>query len=124
MALYKKIALVATEEDLSDVTDELLDRFGEPPRATQNLLRIALIHNTAIRCRITSIRQSGSEVHLYPQKLDIDVWSELSSLFPGRLRLLMSGDTHVCLRLQKGDDATLLIHKLFEKYLEIVNQKG
>ena len=123
MALYKKIALIATEDDLSDVTDELVDRFGEPPLPTRNLLRIALIHSLAIKCRITSIRQDGGEIHLYPQKLDIDVWSELSSLF-GRLRIMMSGEPHICLRLQKGDDALTLIHKMFEKYIEISHEKA
>ena len=123
MALYKKIALIATEEDLGDVTDELVDRFGEPPRATQNLLRIALIHSTAVKCRITSIRQSGSEVHIYPQRVDFDAWSEIAELFPGKLRILMSGEVHLCLRLQKNDDALTLIHKMFEKYMEIRNQR-
>ncbi len=123
MALYKKIALIASEEDLSDITDELVDRFGEPPAATQNLLRIALIHSLAVRCRMTSIRQDGGEIHIYPQKLDLDIWTQLSDAF-GRLRVMMSGEPHLCLRLQKGDDALLLIHKMFEKYLEISNQKA
>ncbi len=123
MALYKKIALIASEEDLEDVTDELVDRFGEPPLPTQNLLRIALIHTLATKCRITSIRQDGGEIHIYPQKLDFDVWMQLSDLF-GRLRVIMSGEPHICMRLQKGDDALPLVHKLFEKYIEIVNQKA
>ncbi len=123
MALYKKIALIATEDDLSDVTDELVDRFGEPPLPTRNLLRIALIHSLAVKCRITSIRQDGGEIHIYPQKLDIDVWSELSAMF-GRLRIMMSGEPHICLRLQKGDDTLMLIHKMFEKYIEISHEKA
>ncbi len=123
MALYKKIALITSEEDLSDITDELVDRFGEPPLATQNLLQIALIHNQAVKCGITSIRQDGGEIHIYPQNLDIDIWSELSAEF-ARLRMLLSGDPHVCLRLQKGDQALSLIHKMFEKYLEIRKEKA
>ena len=123
MALYKKIALIASEEDLSDVTDELVDRFGEPPLATRNLLRIALIHSLAVKCRMTAIRQDGSEIHIHPQRFDIDVWSELSALF-GKLRVIMSSEPHVCLRLQKGDDALMLIHKMFEKYIEICHEKA
>ena len=101
MALYKKIALIANEADLADVTDELLDRFGEPPAAARNLLRIALIHATAVACGVTSVRQNGREIHIYPQTLDIDRWSDVSDAFPGQLRILMSGEPHVCLRLQK-----------------------
>ncbi len=124
MALYKKIALIASNEDLEDITDELVDRYGEPPRQTQNLLRIALIHNAAIKCRVTSIRQEGNEVHIYLQTFDFDVWSALATHFPGKLRMLMSGEGHIVLRLQKSDDALELIHKIFEKYLEFSNQKA
>ncbi len=122
MALYKKIALIATEEDLSDMTDELVDRFGEPPRPTQNLLRIALIHSAAVKCGITSIRQDSSGIHITPQTVDFEIWSELSAQFPGRLRMVMSGEAHICLRLQKDDDVLTLLHKIFEKYTEIRHQ--
>ncbi len=124
MALYKKIALIASMEDLEDVTDELVDRFGEPPAPTQNLLMIALIHSLAVKCRITSIRQDNSEVHIYPQKLDFDRWADVSDAFPSKLRILMSGEMHLCLRLQKGDDALSLIYKIFEKYIQNGNEKG
>lgn len=124
MALYKKIALISTEEDLSDITDELVDRFGEPPKPTQNLLQIALIHNAAVKCGITSIKQSAADIHITPQKLDFDIWSELSARYPGRLRMVMTGDTHIRLRLQPSDDPLPFIHTIFEKYIEIRHQNG
>ncbi len=124
MALYKKIALIATNEDLSDITDELVDRFGEPPVPTQNLLQIALIHNIAVKCGITSIKQDASGIHITPERLDFDVWSELATLYPGRLRMVMAGEARICLRLQKEDDPLPFIHKMFEKYMEIRHQNG
>lgn len=105
MALYKKIALIADEEDLTDVTDELVDRFGEPPTEARNLLRIALIHASAAACGITSVRQNGNEIHIYPQKLDVERWSEVSDALPGQVRILVSGEPHICLRLQKPEPA-------------------
>ncbi len=124
MALYKKIALIATEEDLADVTDELVDRFGEPPKATRNLLRIALIHTAAVRAGMTSVKEDAVGIHITPAKMDFDTWSALSALYPGRLRVLMSGDPHICLRPQKGEDLLVLLHKLFEKYTELRHEKG
>ena len=119
ISLYKRIALVASEEDLTDMTDELLDRFGEPPAPVQNLLRIALIHTLASRCGVTSVRQDTAGIHITPQKLDFDAWSELSTLYPGRLRVILTGEPHILLRLQKEDAPLSFIHKLFEKYIEI-----
>ncbi len=124
MALYKKIALIATMQDLYDVTDELLDRYGELPRATENLLKIALIHTLGVRGGITAVRQTGNEIHIHPQKLDLDAWSEMTALFPGKLRMQGSGDMHLCLRVSKGDDVLDMIYKLFEKYTEFVQEKG
>ena len=124
MALYKKIALISSTEDLEDITDELLDRFGEPPRPTQNLLWVALIHSLAVKSKVTSIRQTGNEVHIYPQKLDFERWADVSDAFPGKLRIIMAGEMHLCLRLQKGDDALTLIYKIFENYLKNGNEKG
>ena len=117
MALYKKIALIANEDDLRDVTDELVDRYGEPPAPSRNLLRIALIHNLAVRAGMTSIRQFGSELHIYPQKTDIDRWSEVASDFGGKLRMLMSGEPHLCLRIPKKGTALTELQACLERYL-------
>ena len=88
-----------------DVTDELVDRFGNPPVETRNLLRIALIHSTAVACGITAIRQNGNEIHIYPQNVDIDRWSEIADILKGQLRIILSGECHICLRLQKREAA-------------------
>ena len=110
--------LTEAVDRLEDITDELLDRFGEPPVPTQNLLKIALIHSLAVKCRITSIRQDGNEIHIYPQKLDFDRWADVSDAFPSKLRIMMAGEMHLCARLQKGDNALELIYKIFENYLK------
>ena len=119
MALYKRIARISSVDDLEDVTDELVDRYGEPPRATLNLLHIALVHNLAIKCSFTSVREDGTGIHITPTRLDIDAWSELSDEYPSRLRIVMAGEPHVCFRPQKGDDTLSLLQKMFEKYIEI-----
>lgn len=117
MALYKKIALIANEDDLHDVTDELVDRYGEPPAPSRNLLRIALIHNIAVRAGMTAIRQFGSEIHIYPQKTDIDRWSEVSAHFGGKLRMLMSGEPHLCLRVRTKETALSDLQECLDLYL-------
>ncbi len=116
MALYKKIALIASQEDMQDVTDELIDRFGEPPTAAENLLRIAWLHNQAAACGITAVRQDGASVHLYPKDMNIDRWSQVSDALPGRLRILLSGDPHLCLRIPDGPAALDLLSECLTRY--------
>ena len=38
--VYRRIAEVATQEEAMDVTDELIDRFGEPPAAVKGLIDV------------------------------------------------------------------------------------
>ena len=59
------------EEDAFDVTDELIDRFGEPPAAVKGLIDIALLRNTASRLGITEIKQVGRRPLIYKKKFDM-----------------------------------------------------
>jgi transcription-repair coupling factor (superfamily II helicase) len=43
LRMYKRVAGVETEEQLRDVRDELIDRYGPPPRAVENLLSYAAL---------------------------------------------------------------------------------
>lgn len=51
--------------------------------------------------------------------LDIEIWSQLSDEFRGRLRLVMSEKPGVNFRIQKGDNVPELLYKLFDRYSEL-----
>ncbi|MBO6163808.1 MAG: DEAD/DEAH box helicase, partial [Lachnospiraceae bacterium] len=53
--VYKRIALIRTDEDYDEMQDELLDRFGELPRPVINLLRIARLKEKAHEAFITEV---------------------------------------------------------------------
>ncbi len=76
LEIYKRIALIQTRDDADDMQEELIDRYGELPRAVQNLIRAALIKAQAHSAFVTEIKQTGSEIRisLYEQA-DIDVAS-------------------------------------------------
>ncbi len=120
MEMYKKIAMIENEQDRADILDEMLDRFGELPRATENLLDIALVRADGKRCAIRQITQEGGEVRFYPVHFEADVWVELADLYPGRMRVVPGGELRIVLKLRGGENVLPLIHKMFEKYTEIV----
>lgn len=41
--IYKKIASIENEADALDITDELIDRFGDPPEAVKGLIDVSLL---------------------------------------------------------------------------------
>jgi transcription-repair coupling factor (superfamily II helicase) len=119
MEMYKKIALITDEQDRDDILDEFLDRYGDIPRATENLLGIALVRADAIRCGIKQLRQEASDMQIYPEQVDFEIWSALSAAFPSRLRMALTGDPHLNVRMKKGEDILEFLHKLFTKYIEL-----
>ena len=57
--IYKRIAAIETEEERDDMLEELIDRFGEPPKKVQQLLRIAQLKAMAHKGYVVSIEQKG-----------------------------------------------------------------
>ena len=62
--IYKRIAGIENQEEYEDMLEELLDRFGEPPKAVMNLLVIATLKASAHRAYLREIKQRGAQVKL------------------------------------------------------------
>ncbi len=62
--IYKRIAGIESQHDYDDMLEELLDRFGEPPKAVLNLLAIARMKAMAHQAYVTEIKQTGKEVRI------------------------------------------------------------
>lgn len=62
--IYKRVAGIETQQDYDDMLEELLDRFGELPRAVLNLLAIARMKALAHRAYVTEIKQMGKDVRI------------------------------------------------------------
>ena len=62
--IYKRIAGIENQNDYDDMLEELLDRFGEPPKAVLNLLAIAKMKAMAHQAYVTEIKQTGKEIRI------------------------------------------------------------
>ena len=60
--MYKRIASIENEADLSDMRDELLDRFGKVPLSAENLLKVALMRKLAHAVYLTEVRGGKGEI--------------------------------------------------------------
>ena len=64
--IYQKIALCRTEDDIGNVVDEIIDRFGNMPDELNNLLEIARIKQLCRNTPVVKItekknRKTGSQ---------------------------------------------------------------
>ena len=62
MDLYRRIAGIRTQEDAADLLDELLDRYGDPPKSVYALLDVALLRAAAAKAGISDISQRGDKL--------------------------------------------------------------
>ena len=62
MDLYRRMAAIRTQEDADDLLDEIVDRYGEPPKGVLNLIDIAMLRAQARQAGIQDIRQKAGDV--------------------------------------------------------------
>jgi transcription-repair coupling factor (superfamily II helicase) len=73
LRMYKRVAGVETESQLSDVGSELQDRYGEPPQAVRNLLDYASLKLLCMRVGVNAIdRKRDSVTFKFRQNATVD----------------------------------------------------
>ena len=88
MDLYRRMAAIRAEEDADDLLDEIVDRYGEPPKGVLNLIDIALLRANARKVGIKDIKQKGSDVMFTLTSLNFDAVSALCAEADYKNRLL------------------------------------
>ncbi|MBE5855204.1 MAG: transcription-repair coupling factor [Lachnospiraceae bacterium] len=98
--IYKRIASLETEEEIEDMKEELLDRFGEIPHSAANLLRIAGIRIKAHRLYVTEIKGKNGELMLTMRpdaKLRVDAIPALLKKYKKKMTLQTKGTPYFLL---------------------------
>ena len=100
LAMYRRIADIRTSEDAMDVTDELIDRFGDPPPAVEGLIEVALLRNTAALLGIYEITQRGDSLLLWWDDIDMKAVARASQEFRGRLMVSGGAKPYVTFKVE------------------------
>ena len=124
MDLYRKIALIRNEEEQDDVIDELIDRFGEPPRSVFNLLQIALLKNRASDAGISEIVQKQETLFFTLENFEYDFFAKLvnKDIYKNRLKLEVGNKPRVSLRILSKEKTTDLAMTFINDWNEAAEQ--
>ena len=120
MDIYRRIALIRTEEEADDLTDELIDRFGDPPPGVNALIQVALLRGEAGRAGITDVSQKSGALRFTLKDFDLEKVSRLYARpeYKGRLRVEAGSKPCLCLKIRaKGkviEEARRFVRDWFE----------
>ena len=102
LAIYKRIADIKNDEDASDVIDELIDRFGDPPAGVEGLVKVALLRNTAANLGIYEIGQNNNSLLLYVEKIDMEKVAVLVKAMRGRILVSTGPKPYITVKKASG----------------------
>ncbi len=97
--VYRKIMLVTKDEDKLDLVDELLDRYGDPPKAVMGLIEVSLLRNKAAHLGITEITQKNGSMYFYTEYLSAEQVAALSASYKGNITFNGSGKSYVSVKI-------------------------
>ena len=90
--IYKRIAGIETADESEEMLEELIDRFGDPPKSVENLLYIARVKSMAHHLYFTDIAQKGDTLRftLYEKaKINVAAIPEFTASFDKHVKFTM-----------------------------------
>ena len=105
LSIYKKIAGVDSEESQSEMIDEMIDRFGEMPRETMNLIYVSRIRSLCEEVSVLRIYEKDKKVYF--------VFGEKNCLTP-----------YAILEINDKFEKKAFVHLGKEPYISIPSVKG
>lgn len=109
---YRKIAAISTKAESLDLLDEFIDRYGDPPKAIQGLITVALTRNMAGRAGVTEITQRKDVLMIYVKTATVEQIQALVAAFKGRVSVNGSSEKpFIAIKLAPNDKPVEIMQK-------------
>ena len=108
--IYQDIAISKTEKDISDVIDEITDRYGNMPKELENLLDIARIKNMCKEKNIIKLSQKTNNIVFYfdSNRFNMDNIDLLVNKYKENIRFSPGLESYITLKNIHNKDKTIL----------------
>ena len=113
--IYQDIAIARTKEDIDNVIDELIDRYGPMPEEVNNLLEVARIKELCRKAHISKISQKGQNVIFYfeTESLDLSIIEDLLKKYRNEIKFSQGVEPYITYKIPENSD-TIIIKKVKE----------
>ena len=122
--VYKKIMHIETKQDSDEMEEELVDRFGDIPEPTLNLIAVARIKAVAAKAGVQSIIQQKEKVNIkfYGEStIKADQLEPVTALFKNRVSFAVTPNLQIILSVKRYKDAEML-EKLEQLLISLNNR--
>ncbi len=125
--IYQDIALCRTEQDVQNIIDEIIDRFGSMPKEVENLIEIARIKEMCKKANVVKVSQKrDSVVYIFDaQKFNVDLVNILVKEYGNKIKFSPGSQPYVTYKLQgargTGEAPKLSLNEVKE-FLEIMGK--
>jgi transcription-repair coupling factor (superfamily II helicase) len=121
LEIYKKISLINDEEDVSEISDELVDRYGDLPGEVENLISIARLKSLARSKGFVSMIQNKDLIIMkYAANANVSIESigKVMEQFKRKVLFNAGAEPYIAYRINETNKKDLLnnLRKLFEVY--------
>ena len=119
--IYKKIAAADNKNDIFEITEEIIDRFGNVPVQVDNLLKISYIKSLSKTLRVKSLTQAGNTVNIEMTKDDLsqDIIEFLIKNYYEKISFVGTNEPIIKYKLDSLEQMKIL--RELEEFLEILN---
>ena len=122
MEMYRKIARVRSDDDFSDMIDELCDRYGDPPRSAYALCRIALVRGLGMTAGFEKIDEREREIYISAKCPHLTAIQKIAVKYPGAIRVLPGATPMIVVKKIRGTSAVDLVCEILTEYIQITSQ--
>lgn len=119
--LYKKISSIETKDDVLEVYDETLDRFGDVPKEVHNLMMTSLIRYTASVKLFTEVKASELGVKFYFRADEPPDFSRLAETAAQQDNVFIRNTSkpHIELKMKKPENELSFLNIIYEFLMSI-----
>ena len=117
--MYRKIMLVNEDSDKTDLIDELIDRYGDPPKSVLGLVEVSLLRNKAAHLGITEISQKNGAMYFYTEYLCPEQIAALSQAYKGKITFNGMGKSYVSVKISPK----MKPFDMMKETVELIDQK-
>jgi len=119
--IYQNIALCRTEEELQNVIDEVIDRYGRLPKELENLIDIARIKQLARKANILKIaqRENGIVFYFVKEKIKPEMVNTLITKYPMLVKFSNAVEPYVTLRIKENENVIEKAKEFLNTVIEI-----